>query len=48
MNPVRTISKAAWKNYRRHGYASISNGERFILVLDKATGATVLERVEVV
>lgn len=42
---ARKITKAEWKNYRKHGYASVIAGKRFVLALDRASGATVLEPV---
>ncbi len=44
---MRTITKAEWQSYCLHGYASVTNGQRFVLALDKATQATTLEPVEV-
>lgn len=44
----RTITRAEWETLRRHGYASIRDGQHFVLVLDKATQATVLQPVRVV
>jgi hypothetical protein len=41
------ISKDLWERNKRHGYASVSNGQRYILCLDTKTGATVLQPVEI-
>ncbi len=42
-----TITKAKWEEQKRHGYASVSNGQRYILRYETETGATVLQPVEV-
>jgi hypothetical protein len=44
----RRITKAQWKASIAHGYASVTNGQRYILTLDHATQATTLVPVEVV
>ncbi len=46
MAQVRTITRKEWETMLRHGYASISNGQRFILVLG-TDQATTLEAVNV-
>jgi hypothetical protein len=45
---MRRITGEEWARKRRHGYASVrADGVRVVLALDAATGATVLEPVEV-
>jgi hypothetical protein len=44
---MRTITRTEWQSYCRHGYASVTNGQRFVLALEKATGATILEPIAV-
>ncbi len=44
---TKTITKAEWATYVRHGYASVKDGQRYVLAHERATGATVLEPVEV-
>jgi len=42
---MRVISQQEWQSKLRHSYASRQGEQRFVLSLDKATGATVLEPV---
>ncbi len=45
---MKTITQAAWREAKRHGFTSVAeNGQRYMLTLDKATGATVLQPVSV-
>jgi hypothetical protein len=44
---MRKITRSEWQSYCRHGYASLADGRRFVLTLDKATQATMLEAVEI-
>jgi hypothetical protein len=46
---MRTLSTDSWKQYQRLGRTHIaSTGQRYILVLERETQATVLEPVNVI
>lgn len=44
---VEIVTREEWKSARRHGYAQILDGRRWMLRLDTETGATVYRIVEV-
>lgn len=44
---AQPITRADWDRLSRHGYTSVTRGQCFALMLDRATGATVLQRVAV-
>lgn len=44
---VEIVTREEWARARRHGYAQIWDGRRWMLRLDPETGATVYRIVEV-
>ena len=45
---MRTLTRSEWLRNVRHGYASVKDGQRYILAYERSTGATVLEPVDVI
>ena len=46
-NQIHEISVQEWNRKRKHGYAHLdSNGRRWVLTLDRKTGATVIQGVK--
>jgi hypothetical protein len=45
---METVTLAEWQRAHRNGYAKIWDGRRYMLRLDKETGATVYREVGVI
>jgi hypothetical protein len=44
---LETVTREEWRRAKAHGYANVWDSRRYMLRLDKETGATVWREVEV-